>query len=105
MTPSKDEPVVTTATITAIATACIALVVAFWPDLLTEAQQVAVLGVVAVIAPVVVGAIARGQVVPNGKVVERLIGGEVVAGEANDIVPSGEVVREVEARRAAEGGV
>ena len=40
--------------------------------------------------------------VDRREVVERLIGGEVVAGEANDLIPSGEVVREVEPRRAAE---
>lgn len=49
----KSEPVLTTASITAAATAIIALIVAFGVDL-TEAQSTAILGVVGVIAPLVV---------------------------------------------------
>lgn len=105
MPPSKTEPAITTGTIGAVAAAILTLVVAFQPDLLTEDQKVAILGVVAVAAPLVVALVTRPQVTPNASVVERLIGTEVVAGEANDMIPSGEVVREVEPRHSAEGGV
>ena len=37
----------------------------------------------------------RGQVVPLQSVSERVVGGLVVAGPANDIVPDGQPVREV----------
>ena len=41
--------------------------------------------------------------VPRETVVEHLIGPDVVAGPANDLVPTGATVREVKPRRAAEG--
>ena len=42
--------------------------------------------------------------VPRETVVEHLIGPDVVAGPANDLVPTGATVREVKPRRAAEEG-
>lgn len=49
---ARTEPVLTTASITAAVSAVIALLVAFGVDL-TEAQTTAILGVVAVAAPLV----------------------------------------------------
>lgn len=58
--PNADshEPVLSVGSITAGVTALIALLVAFGLDL-TEAQTTAILGVVAVAAPIVVGVLAR----------------------------------------------
>lgn len=55
------EPLLTVATITAAATAVLALLVAFGIHLEPE-RVAAILGVVAVLAPLVVAAVARGKV-------------------------------------------
>lgn len=61
----KNEPVITVAGVTAAVTAVIALLVSFGVDL-TQDQQNAILGVVAVVAPLVV-IYARKFVTPNDK--------------------------------------
>ena len=61
----KNEPVLTVAGVTAAVSAVIALLVAFGVDL-TEAQTNAILGVVAVAAPLVV-VVARKYVTPIDK--------------------------------------
>lgn len=61
----KTEPLVTVATITAAAVALIAVLTNFGLDL-TEGQEASLLGVVAVIAPLVVAALARPKVTPVG---------------------------------------
>ena len=43
----------------------------------------------------VLSVIVRAQVTPAAEVAERVKGGEVLAGPANDMVPAGAVVREV----------
>ena len=103
MSTRTEEPALNTGAVTSAATALIALVVAFWPDLLDETQKVAILGVVAVAAPMVVAAITRGKVRPNGSVAEYVDGDHVIAGEANDRIPEGDVVREVDIPRRALG--
>ena len=81
----KNEPLVTLASITAGVTALLALLVAFGIPI-TQEQQVAILGVVAVVAPFVVAIAGRAQVTPNGSVVERVDQtGTVLAGEANEL--------------------
>lgn len=96
----KTEPLVTLASITAGATALLGLLVAFGVPL-TEGQQVAVLAVVAVVAPFVVAVAGRGQVTPNGSVVELALPMNtpgkrlVVAGEANEI-ETGKTIRVLE---------
>lgn len=52
------EPVVTVSTLTAVVAAVLALIAAFGVDL-TQAQTVAILGLDAVLAPLVVGFVAR----------------------------------------------
>ena len=90
----KNEPLVTLASITAGATALLALLVAFGIPI-TQEQQVAILGVVAVAAPFVVAIAGRGRVTPNGSVVERVDSeGTVKAGEANEL-PTDMVIREL----------
>ena len=81
----------------------IGLLVAFGVPLTSE--QIAAIITAAGFIGIILALVLWATTVDRREVVERLIGGEVVAGEANDIVPSGEVVREVEPRRAAEGGV
>ena len=81
----------------------IGLLVAFGVPLTSE--QIAAIITAAGFVGIILALVLWATTVDRREVVERLIGGEVVAGEANDIVPSGEVVREVEPRHAAEGGV
>lgn len=87
----KSEPVITTATATAIVTALIALLVALGLPISDE-LQVAILGVVAALAPLAV-ILSRGKVVPSANVVESVKGTTVVAGEASEIA-TGTPVRE-----------
>ena len=96
MSVVKDEPVLSATTIVTIATAAVGLVVAFWPGLLTDQQQDAILVLVGVVAPVVVGMVVRGKVTPNANVAERVDKhGTVIAGEANDQVLTGQPIRVV----------
>ena len=88
----KTEPLITVATITAAATAILALLTAFQLPL-NDQQQQAILGVVAVAAPLAVGLLARSKVTPNAKVVEAVEGSQVVAGEASEELPAGTPVR------------
>ncbi len=57
----NKEAAVTVGGVTAAVAAVIALLVAFGVDL-TQDQQVAILGVVGVLAPIAVGLVTRGQV-------------------------------------------
>jgi hypothetical protein len=78
------EPLVTRATITAIVTACLGLLVAFGVDL-TTAQTAAILGVVAVAAPILVAVLSRHKVTPSSAVIAQTTkDGDVIAGEAAD---------------------
>ena len=72
--------------------AIIGLLVAFGVDLTPE-QMAAIMGAAGFIG-VVLALVLWASTVDRREVVERLIGSEVVAGEANDLVPTGEVVRE-----------
>jgi len=62
----KNEPVATVATITAVVTAVVALLTAFGLHL-SDDQQKAIIGVVAVVAPLVAGYVARRHVTPAAK--------------------------------------
>lgn len=62
----NTEPLVTVASITAIASATVTALVAFDVDL-SEGQTKAVLGLVAVLAPIAVAVFARGRVSPAGR--------------------------------------
>jgi len=66
----KNEPVISVGFLGAAAAAVLALLVAFGVDL-TDEQQTAILGVVAVAAPIVVAVVTRRLVTPNGKVASR----------------------------------
>ena len=90
--PMSSEPLVTVATITAGVAAIIALLVSFGVPVTPE-QQTAILGVVAVVAPIVVALVARGRVTRNTRVVESVTpAGVVEAGVANEL-PTGYYVR------------
>lgn len=81
----NNEPLITVASVTAGVAALIAVLIAFGVPL-TPDQQTAILGFVAVAAPVIVAWIARRFVSPTSSVVaQRLPGGDVVAGEASSI--------------------
>ncbi len=91
-----SEPLLTTGTATAIVAAIVTLVVAFGADL-TETQTAAILGVAAVLAPLLVGLVARSRVTPNGSVVaSRQDGTGTVAGAASPL-PDGTPVEVVDA--------
>lgn len=79
----KNEPAITVASITAGFTALLALLAAFGLPL-TDEQTAAILGVVAVLAPLVVGLITRSQVTPTANVAARRLPdtGATVAGPA-----------------------
>src|SRR5690606_22913076 len=96
MSVVKDEPVLSATTIVAIASGVVGLIVAFWPGLLSDTQQEAVMLLVGVVAPVVVGMVVRGKVTPNANVAERVDKhGTVIAGDANDQVLTGQPIRVV----------
>lgn len=59
----KNEPVVTVASITALVAAVLALLVAFGLPLSNDEQQ-AILGLAAVVAPLVAALVARRKVTP-----------------------------------------
>lgn len=59
----EREPVITSATITGAVAAVLALVVAFGLSITSE-QETAILGVTAVVAPLVVGVLSRPKVTP-----------------------------------------
>ena len=90
-TLAQREPIVTVASVTAAASAIIAAIVAFGVDL-SEEQTAAVMGLVAVAAPLLV-TISRKYVTPNTYVIERDAGGEIVAGQGHEVLDDGETVR------------
>lgn len=69
----SSEPLWTVGGITAAVTAVLALAVAFGLDLSTE-QEAAILGVVAVVAPLIVTVIGRGRVYSPATVARLLAG-------------------------------
>lgn len=81
----STEPATIVGSITAAATAIIALLVAFGMDL-TQDQQNAILGVVAVAAPVIAAVIIRGKVYAP-KTVQEQVNAAAVSGEAADVAP------------------
>lgn len=84
----KTEPSVLAGTATAVVTAALALLVSFGLGL-TDDQQKAILGFVAVVAPIIGAFIVRSRVTPNAKVVETVNpDGTRVAGEASPL-PTG----------------
>lgn len=90
------EPLLTTGTVAALVAAVVTLVVAFGADL-TETQTAAILGVAAVLAPMLVGLVARSRVTPNSAVVaSRQDGTGPVAGAASPL-PDGTPVEVVNA--------
>lgn len=88
----KTEPVITAGVIGAAAAATLTVLVAFGVPL-TKDQTTAVTGLIAVLAPIAVALIARGQVTPNTAVVERQLGNRVIAGPANEAIPTGQTIR------------
>lgn len=67
MSFGDNEPAITAGSISALVAAAIALAVAFGLPITTE-QKEAVLGLVAVVAPIAVALLVRPHVVPQAKV-------------------------------------
>ena len=63
--------------------------------------QIAALTMLAAFIGILVTIALWAKTVPKDQVLEVLIGDEVVAGPANDIVPAGDIIRQVEPQRAA----
>ena len=88
---TTTEPAVTIGAITAAVAAVLALIVAFGVSLTPE-QQVAILGIAAVAAPLIVALITRGKVTPSASVVETVSPkGARIAGPASPL-PTGSVI-------------
>lgn len=66
----KTEPAITIASVTAAVTAALALLVSFGLSISAD-QQTAILGVVAVVAPLLVGVLTRPKVTPVAATVRR----------------------------------
>ena len=81
----------------------IGLLVAFGVPLTSE--QIAAIITAAGFVGIILALVLWAQTVPREQVVERLIGDAVVAGEANDLVPSGAAVRNVTDIPVDDGGV
>lgn len=94
LTTTQREPAVIVGTITAVAAAAVTAAVAFGLDL-TDEQRTAILGLVAVLAPIVAAIVTRPRVTPNAKVVEYVNTSTqpdtVVAGQASP-APTGTVL-------------
>lgn len=80
----------------------IGLLVAFGVPLTSE--QIAAIITAAGFAGIILALVLWAQTVPREQVVERLIGDAVVAGEANDLVPTGAAVRNVTDIPVDDGG-
>jgi hypothetical protein len=81
----KNEPAVTIGGLTAAAAALIAVALAFGVPL-TDGQQAAILGAVAVVGPLVAAFLTRARVTPAGNgvaYVPKRAALEVLAGEAS----------------------
>lgn len=87
------------ALISAGVTALLGLLTAFGLELNTV-QLAAILSATGFIS-IVVTVVLWAKTVPKAKVLEVLIGDEVVAGPANDMAVEGEIIRQVEPRRAS----
>jgi hypothetical protein len=86
-----NEPIITVATVTGAVTALLGLFVAFGLDISPD-QQTAILGVVAVVAPIVVALIARNFTVAFKRTLAyQTKTGSVVAGEGSEL-PTGSPV-------------
>lgn len=79
----KKNPILSVSTISSAVAAVVALLVAFGVPI-SEDQKVAILGVVAVLAPLVVLFI-RNKFTLNSDIVEREQDGVVLAGDANEL--------------------
>ena len=96
----EQKPLLTSATITGGVSAVITLGVAFGLEVTAE-QTAAILGVVGIVAPFAVWWFSTNKVTANSRVVEKVVGNNVVvAGEANEL-PTGMVIRSLD---APEGG-
>ena len=78
----KSEPAVVIGTVTTAVAAILAVLVAFGIDL-SQGQQVAILGVIAGVGPLVVAFLTRSKVAPIATVVAQQVGGAVIAGPAS----------------------
>lgn len=95
-TPSKaaTEPSVLVASLLSLIGVTFVLLRAFFPDLIQPSQEDAISGFLTVALPLAVGFILRNKVTPNANVLERLSSsGFVVAGEANELVATGDRIR------------
>ena len=82
-TVTQREPAIVIGLVTAAVAAILALVTAFGVEL-TQGQQVAVLGVIAGVGPLVAAWVTRAKVTPTALVVETVApNGDRLAGEAS----------------------
>ena len=91
---------VATGILSQLVAATIALAVAFGLNL-TADQVAAIMGLTSVVG-MVATFVLWARTVDRAEVVEALIGEDVIAGEANDLVMTGEIVRAIPKRALTE---
>jgi len=90
-TVTQREPAIVIGLVTAAVAAILVLLAAFGVNLTPE-QQVAVIGVIAGVGPLITAWVTRGKVTPTALVVETVKpDGTRVAGEAS-LLPTGSVI-------------
>jgi hypothetical protein len=85
MTFTDNEPSITAGAISALAAAVLTVLVSFGIPLTSE-QREAVLGLVAVVAPIIVALLIRGHVTPSAKV-DAKVDSEVAKALAATVSP------------------
>ena len=93
-TLSKNVPLITLA-VTQLTTVVIGLLTAFGLDI--TAAQIGAIMLASSSAGSLLAFVLWMTTVSKKQVVEKLIGSTIVAGEANDMVPTGAVVRQIDA--------
>lgn len=78
----------------------VGLLVAFGVPL--DAAQISAIITAAGFLGLLLALVLWASTVPRSEVVERLLGDEVIAGEANDLIPSGQAVRSLPEHAAAD---
>ena len=97
-TPTDTEPVLSAGVIIALAEAIIMALTAFGVSITADQHTaiIALLGAVLAVAAAIIPALrARKKAVPLSAVAERVEGGAVIAGPANDVLAEGTRIRDV----------
>ena len=93
---TKTEPALTVGTAIGLVGAVFVLLRLYFPDVFTPELEDAISGILLIGLPLVLAVIVRAKVTSNARVVERATAtGYVVAGDANEALMPGDIVRTV----------